>query len=71
VIQLALGKKSATIDTLRKLVNPVGNGRFDHETSQWLRREPRWDPIRDDPRFQALLEKPTGAAPVAASTRQE
>ena len=23
----------------------------------WLRLDPRWDPLRDHPRFQALLEK--------------
>ncbi|MGH8216392.1 MAG: hypothetical protein ACREPZ_11965 [Rhodanobacteraceae bacterium] len=42
-----------------------------------LKLDPQWDPIRHDPRFQALLKKysiheptsATSAAPVSATTR--
>lgn len=33
-----------------------------------LKMDPTWDPIRDDPRFQALLKKYTNVVPVAAGT---
>ena len=58
-IRLAMDQKAAAIDALRK----VGRN-----ASTWLRFDPLWDPIRDDPRFQALLEEHADAAPVAAST---
>jgi TolB-like protein/Tfp pilus assembly protein PilF len=57
--QLALGNKSAAIDTLSKAlaIQP------DDLRAPWLlflarlQLDPVWDPIRDDPAFQALLKK--------------
>src|SRR3546814_18602795 len=70
LIQLALGQKAAAIDSLGQyMALQTKDGR-----SLWwvspahLRIDPTWDPIRDDPRFQALLEQYADAAPVAAST---
>src|SRR3546814_3510667 len=66
LIQLALGQKAAAIDSLGQyMALQTKDGR-----SLWwvspahLRIDPTWDPIRDDPRFQALLEQYADAAPV-------
>src|SRR3546814_20461159 len=54
-IQLAFDKKSATIDTLRKLVAlRTHDGKPHYRVLSLLRIHPVWDPIGDDPRFQAL-----------------
>src|SRR3546814_964193 len=69
LIQLALGQKAAAIDSLGQyMALQTKDGR-----SLWwvspahLRIDPTWDPIRDDPRFQALLAQYADAAPVASS----
>jgi len=33
-----------------------------------LELDPVWDPLRGDPRFQALLKKYSGAQPMAATS---
>jgi hypothetical protein len=33
-----------------------------------LKLDPVWDPLRSDPRFQALLKKYSGAQPMAATS---
>lgn len=64
-IQLALDKKSAAIDTLRKLVaSRTHDGKPRYWSLSLLRIHPVWDPIRDDPRFQTLLQEHTEAVPV-------
>jgi hypothetical protein len=35
-----------------------------------LKLDPTWDPIRNDPRFQALLEKYSSDAPTQDAPRQ-
>ena len=47
-----VGERDAAIDQIEYLLaipSPLTGG--------WLRVHPYWDPLRDHPRFQALLEK--------------
>jgi serine/threonine-protein kinase len=48
-----LGEAEAALDEIERLL--VGPSTL--LSAHTLRLDPRWDPIRDDPRFQALLEK--------------
>ncbi|MGH8125178.1 MAG: tetratricopeptide repeat protein [Rhodanobacteraceae bacterium] len=68
-IQLALGRNSKAIDTLTQLLaddSSVGSGfRNTRLTPSLLNLDPVWDPIRHDPRFQALLKKYAGGEPAA------
>jgi hypothetical protein len=45
-----LGEKDAAFDVLNKSFER-------HETMLWLRCEPLFDPLRSDPRFEALLKR--------------
>jgi TolB-like protein/Flp pilus assembly protein TadD len=68
--QLALGNKSAAIDRLTEVLsmNPRDI------RAPWLlflarmQLDPTWDPLRHDPRFQALLKKYAQPAPAPTST---
>jgi TolB-like protein/tetratricopeptide (TPR) repeat protein len=51
-IYTILGENEAALERLEHLLsNPS------YISPPFLRMDPRWDPLRDDPRFQALLEK--------------
>ncbi|MBD3869785.1 MAG: tetratricopeptide repeat protein, partial [Acidobacteria bacterium] len=51
-IYTILGDNDAALERLEYLLdNPS------YLSAPFLRMDPRWDPVRDDPRFQALLEK--------------
>jgi len=50
-VQMILGRTDEALDLLTSLVE-----RAPRYTAS-LRTDPLWDPLRDDPRFQALLEK--------------
>jgi serine/threonine-protein kinase len=52
-IQLALGDRPAAIDQLARALAQPGSGFY--ISAAQLRIDPAWDPIRDDPGFQALL----------------
>ncbi|MGH8115085.1 MAG: hypothetical protein ACREPS_08555, partial [Rhodanobacteraceae bacterium] len=73
-IQVALGKDAAAIDTLAQVL-ASNEDRYDVSPAL-LRIDPTWDPLRNDPRFEALLKKysttepasPAGAAPASASS---
>jgi serine/threonine-protein kinase len=47
------GEVDAALDEIERVLA----GPSWHFSVHTLRLDPRWDPIRDDPRFQALLEK--------------
>ena len=51
-ILVQAGEVDAALDEIEELL--AGPGLLSVHT---LRLDPRWDPIRDDPRFHALLEK--------------
>jgi serine/threonine-protein kinase len=53
-LQAVLGNAGAAVEALDWLLaRPAG----DFESVSLLKIDPTWDPIRDDPRFQALLKK--------------
>ncbi|HET6631600.1 MAG TPA: hypothetical protein VFG73_02710 [Rhodanobacteraceae bacterium] len=54
--QVYLGQPEAALDTLEKLRAQSGGPQFISTTS--LRLSPVWDPLRKNPRFQALLHDP-------------
>ncbi|HEX5959641.1 MAG TPA: hypothetical protein VFY97_00155 [Rhodanobacteraceae bacterium] len=68
--QFALGDKSAAIDTLAQALAM----KPDDIRAPWLlflarlQLDPVWDPVRDDPRFQALLKKYSQSEPASAAT---
>jgi len=52
MVYTMVGEHDAAIDQLEYLLS------IPSDRSTWhLRLDPRWDPLRDNPRFQALLEK--------------
>ncbi|HEX5961447.1 MAG TPA: tetratricopeptide repeat protein [Rhodanobacteraceae bacterium] len=62
-IQARFGNPDAALAVLPKLLTePAGSTVTD------LRYAPGWDPLRKDPRFQALLNRAIDAAPAVAST---
>jgi tetratricopeptide (TPR) repeat protein len=56
-VQLLLGQADEAIDTLESFVK-VPDGSFGAIYRNNLRYHPEWDPIRSNPRFQALLKAP-------------
>ncbi|MCH7716455.1 MAG: hypothetical protein IH876_10020 [Gemmatimonadetes bacterium] len=52
LIYTLVGNVEAAIDQLELLMSIPGE-----MTAHWLRLDPRYDPLRDNPRFQALLAK--------------
>jgi hypothetical protein len=48
-VRLALGERDAAFDLLSKAVHSRD------QTVLWMRVDPRLDPLRSEPRFQALL----------------
>ena len=64
-IQASLGDTSAAVEALDWLLaRPTGN----HISVPRLKLDPTWDPIRKDPRFQALLKKYSQPAPASAAS---
>ncbi len=58
VIQAKVGEKSRAIATLKHLLAmPPGSVVAASLTPALLRLDPRWDPLRKDPAFQALIKK--------------
>jgi len=53
IIYTATGEHDAAIDLLEHVMSVP----FDFESAATLRIHPLWDPLRDHPRFQALIEK--------------
>jgi serine/threonine-protein kinase len=53
IIYTATGEHEAAIDLLEHVMSVP----FDFESVATLRLNPSWDPLRDHPRFQALIEK--------------
>jgi TolB-like protein/Tfp pilus assembly protein PilF len=69
-VQVRVGRREDAIQTLQNLLGESAG--LDISAAD-LRINPEWDPLRSDPRFQALLKK-YAAAPTAvsdASSRQE
>jgi serine/threonine-protein kinase len=53
-VYVLAGRHDEAIDTLDRLLNTVYEGSL---TREWLRLSPTWDPLRENPRFQALLSE--------------
>jgi serine/threonine-protein kinase len=58
-ILAGIGETDAALAEIERLLTGVST-----LTAHMLRLDPRWDPIRDDPRFQALLAKHANPQPV-------
>ncbi|HSD32201.1 MAG TPA: tetratricopeptide repeat protein [Gemmatimonadales bacterium] len=58
-ILAGIGETDAALAEIERLLTGVST-----LTAHMLRLDPRWDPIRDDPRFQALLVKHANPQPV-------
>jgi TolB-like protein/Tfp pilus assembly protein PilF len=66
-VDVMLGDNDAAIAALDKaLAAPTGRS----VSVPLLKLDPTWDPIRNDPRFQALLEKYSSDAPTQDAPRQ-
>lgn len=63
--QLALGNSTGVIDLLGKMLARKAHGYL--LSPALLRIDPTWDPIRHDPRFQALLKKYPQPAPASTA----
>ena len=53
LVYVAVGEYNMAIDLLEQVMSIP----FDEESVATLRLDPRYDPLRDHPRFQALIEK--------------
>ena len=63
VVYLGLGEKEKALDWLEKCY-------ADRDTQTWfLKVDPLYDSLRNEPRFQALLKK-SGPRPMSAGTEQ-
>jgi serine/threonine-protein kinase len=51
-IYAILGDNDAALERLEHVISEPS-----FLSAEYVRMDPRWDPLRDDPRFQALLEK--------------
>jgi hypothetical protein len=60
------GRPDLAVPLLEKALAMPGIGSFYSPVMLWI--DPAWDPIRHDPRFQALLKKYASAKPAAASS---
>jgi predicted Zn-dependent protease len=59
------GRVDEAIDQVRHLLQiPAG----EVISTAWLRLDPDWDPIREDPRFQALLKQPADPKQASAGS---
>jgi len=64
-IQARAGQPEQAIDLLQRLLAiPAG----ETVSIRRLELDPVWDPLRNDPRFRALLKKYAGAPPIAAAS---
>jgi len=54
-VHLLLGQKAAAIDVLERLLRTPY-----FLSAAWLRIDPTWEALRDEPRFQALTASPSG-----------
>jgi hypothetical protein len=64
-LQATLGNAGAAVEALDWLLaRPAGNV----ESVPLLKIDPTWDPIRKDPRFQALLKKYSQPVPASAAS---
>jgi serine/threonine-protein kinase len=66
-VDVMLGDNDAAITALDKAL-AASTGRS--VSVPLLKLDPMWDPIRNDPRFQALLEKYSSDAPTQDAPRQ-
>jgi TolB-like protein/Tfp pilus assembly protein PilF len=62
-VEAQVGETQSAIDHLEQLLSSSGGETVSIAT---LRIDPVWDPIRDDPRFKALLKSPTASEKDAA-----
>ena len=53
LVYLGLGDKSAALENLEKIAEESPA----YLWAAWLKPDPIWDPLRDDPRFQDLLRR--------------
>jgi hypothetical protein len=60
------GRPDLAVPLLDKALATPGIGFFYSPVMLWI--DPAWDPIHQDPRFQALLKKYASAKPAAASS---